>query len=153
MGYRVKVTECKINLRKKYFRDACDHLLNIGFLEDKEKMSGRRFDGTKDVDNWYAWVNMKELKECLLNGSLPEVFGCFGFDYAVDSSGNLVELYYDMKTGDEQHLLNCLREFFDEGDFIEWRGEEGETWRNHFANTYMYIQNPITVWSNVDVFK
>lgn len=153
MGYYVHITDCKVTIRRSNFQDACNHLLNIGFLNDNDKMKGCKYDGEKVVERYYAWVNMKNLRDCLVRGSLPEVFAEFGFGYFLDNSGNIVELSYDAKSGDEQHLLHCLREFFDEGDFIEWTGEENALWRNSFQNTYMYVQNPITVWSNVEVFK
>ena len=153
MGYDVHITNSSVRLSPKYFKMACDHLLSTSFLEQNKNMSGFYSENGEIVKRYYAWVNMDKLKIALENGDLPEVFSLFGFRLAKDEEGNIIHLYYQQKSGDEQHLLNCLREYFDEGDFIQFQGEDGEKWKYVFYNTWMYIHEPIEVWSVVDIFK
>ena len=153
MGYEVHITNSSVRLYAKYFKMACDHLLSTSFLEQNENMSGFCSENGEIVKRYYAWVNMDKLKIALENGDLPEVFSLFGFRLAKDEEGNIIHLYYQNKSGDEQYLLNCPREYFDEGDFIQFQGEDGKKWKYVFYKTWMYFYEPIEVWSVVDIFK
>ena len=153
MGYQVHITNSGVRLSSKYFKEACDYLLSTSFLEENDKMSGCSSENGKIVKRYYAWVDMDKLKIALENGDLPEVFSLFGFRLAKDEEGNIIHLYYQQKSGDEQHLFDCLREYFDEGDFIQFQGEDGKKWKYVFYNTWMYFYEPIEVWSVVDIFK
>ena len=153
MGYEVCITKSKVRLSKKYFKEACDYLLSTSFLEENDKMSGMRSKNGEIIERYYAWVDMDRFKNALEKGDLPEAFHWFGFDYLTDDDGNIVELLFDNKAGDEEHFLNCLREYFDEDDFIEFEGEDGRKWKYVFKNTWMYCYEPMEVWSVVDIFK
>lgn len=153
MGYHVEIVDSKIYLRSFYFKDACESLKKTGFLEQSDKMTGSRYENSKCVERFYAGVNMTDLTNCIEAGDLPGVFRCFRFDVKLDSSGDIVDIGYCGKSGDQEHFLACICQEFNEGDYIQWRGEDGEMWRYLFSNTWMYIQNPITVWSCVDVIK
>lgn len=152
MGYYVKITDCKININKVWFYDACRHLLNSDFLVNKDKMSGVSYDNGMETNRWYAWVDMKQLENCLRNNNLIGVFKCFNFSVE-ERQGNIVGLGYDQKSGDQEHLLYMLREYVDDEDFVEFQGENSEKWRYFFSNSYMYVQEPIIVWSATEIFK
>jgi hypothetical protein len=152
MGYHVKITDCKMNLKSLWFEDACRELLDKNFLENEDNMSGVAFNGDEITSKYYAWVDMKKLEDCIRSHNLIGVFQCFGFSVEVHQ-GNIIGLGYNQKSGDQERLLNELREYFDEGDFIEFEGEEGEKWRYSFSNTYMYVLEPIIVWSVTEIFK
>lgn len=153
MGYYVTIRDCNIRICASYFKDACQHLLDTGFLTDYKNMSGCRWENGKVVDSYYSWVNMQELKECLEKGDLPGVFMCFGFGLELASNGDIEYLQYDQKTGNQDHLLGQLAEFFDIDNYIEWEGEDKEIWRNCFSDCKMYYQNPVTVWSNHEIYS
>ena len=153
MGYKIRITNSKVRLSATYFKHACDHLLSTSFLEENDNMSGAKYQFGEVTTRYYAWVNMDRLKTALENGNLPEVFSLFGFTYMKDVDGNINSFIYDDKSGDEEHLLNCLREYFDEDDFIEFEGEDGRKWKYVFKNTWMYCYEPVEVWSVVDIFK
>lgn len=148
MGYYVRTEESNILIPKSSFESACQHLMSIGFLTNTEKMTGRRVENQKVISQWYAWVEMNHLQSCIEKGDLPGVFICFGFSLELDENGDLVSLDYDDKSGDEEHLLQSLCSYFQEGNYIEWRGEEGEHWRTTFSSGKMIFQNPETVWTN-----
>lgn len=153
MGYKIYITNSNVRLSASYFKDACNHLLSTSFLEENDNMSGATYSFGEVTTRYYAWVNMERLRTALENGNLPEVFSSFGFKIEQDNDGNIIKLFYNDIGGDEEHLLNCLREYFDEDNFVEFQGEDGKKWKYVFNNTWMYCYEPMEVWAVVDIFK
>lgn len=152
MGTYVSIEDCKINIRRQNFKSACDHLLSTSFLEENENMSGFSSEKGKITKRYYAWVDMTSLKNSLKQGDLAAVFKNFGFQVYIQD-GNIVELAYNQKTGDEEYLLYSLREYFDEGDYIQWTGEDGDSWRILFDDASMHIQRPSVTWNTFEIRK
>jgi hypothetical protein len=147
MGYYVHLAECRVMIPQSNFEPACTHLKNIGFLTDTDYMTGGRYSEGEKRDYWYSWVNMEELAKCIENNDLVGVFQCFSFETEIDRNGNLIDLYYSSKSGNEEHLLHCLAEFFRNGDYLQWRGEDEDSWRNSFNNGKMEILVPEIIWT------
>jgi hypothetical protein len=147
MGYYVQLTECQVMIPQSNFEAACTHLKNIGFLTDTDYMTGGSYSDGAKKDYWYSWVNMDELAKCIEDNDLVGVFQCFSFETEIDKNGNLIDLYYSSKTGNEEHLLHCLAEFFQNGDYLQWRGEDDEMWRDVFVNGKLQKYFPTIVWS------
>jgi hypothetical protein len=147
MGYYVDILDTDIYLPKTSFQAACEHLKNSGFLTDTDNMSGGRFSDEGYVDRWYSWVNMDELAKYVEKGDLLSVFCCFSFGPETDKEGNLIGLWYSDKTGDEEHLLRSLEQFFQNENYIEWKGDDGEMWRDVFRNGKLQKSYPTIVWS------
>lgn len=146
MGYYVELVDCQVFIPKTSFESACTHLKNIGFLTDTDYMNGGGWDGT-NREHWYSWVNMDELGVAIETNNLPEVFRCFGFVVILDDNGNIDNLAFNDKTGDEEHLLHSLASFFREGDYLQWRGEEGDIWKEMFENGKIVQYNASITWN------
>ena len=74
------------------------------------------------------------LGACALEGvspvqALAEVLGDNGFEVSDTAAGVRIEWYND-KSCNEGSVLVALAPFVAEGSFMEWRGEEGERWRD-----------------------
>ena len=74
------------------------------------------------------------LGACALEGvspvqALAEVLGDSGFEVSDTAAGVRIEWYND-KSCNEGSVLVALAPFVAEGSFMEWRGEEGERWRD-----------------------
>lgn len=144
MGYYIHITDCNIRIPKNQFANACMHLEQIGFLTDTEHMTGGCMSG-ESRKHWYAWVDMGELEHRIESGDLVGVLDLFGFETGLDKE-SLENLFFNSKSGNEEHLLRCLAPFFRDGDYIEWQGEEGERWRYVFENGKMDILHPTVIW-------
>jgi hypothetical protein len=143
MGYFVNIEESRVSIPKSRFVEACNHLNDTGFLYDTELMHGG-----SGHERWYAWVDMDKLWERLTAMDLPGVFDAFGFRCFYNEDGDICELAFDQKCGDELVLLNALAGFFSDGDFIEWKGEDGEVWRHEFREGRLKHMYAEIVWKD-----
>jgi hypothetical protein len=79
------------------------------------------------VEKWYSWTNTADLSSATEIGT---VLDQFGFEYDIGDDGSIINIYYPHnKSGQEDLLLNCISEFFSEGSYIDWSGEDGSLWR------------------------
>lgn len=62
-------------------------------------------------------------------GALAEALGNNGFDVSESDSGVRINWYND-KSCEEGSVLVALAPYVADGSFMEWRGEEGERWRD-----------------------
>lgn len=79
-------------------------------------------------------LDAMSLGACTLEGAPPvqalaEVLGNNGFDVSDTAAGVRINWYND-KSCNEGSVLVALAPFVAEGSFMEWRGEEGERWRD-----------------------
>lgn len=140
MGYFVNITDSCVSIPKDRFSEACKHLADSGFLD------GGRYHGVDGGNKWYAWVDMPELRVRVEQGDLPGVFDSFDFVCYYDEKGDICELSYDQKCGDEVLLLDTLAPFFADGNFIDWKGEDGDIWRYEFRGGKMNQMVAEIVW-------
>lgn len=59
------------------------------------------------------------------------------FQVSFDDDGNVTDLAYDNKSGQEELFLNAIAPLVKEGSYIGWQGEDGEMWVNVFKGGVM----------------
>jgi hypothetical protein len=96
---------------------------------------------------WFSWVDAEYHTKCK---TLDEVLKEFRFETMYDNDGNLINLHFDCKIGDEAILLTAIAPYFKDGSYIEWRGEEGETWKYIFTDGKILEQQGVIVWEDMD---
>lgn len=146
MCQHIELVDCNVFIPKTSFESACTHLKNIGFLNDTHHMSGCRYI-RDDYEYWYLGMDMKDLANAIETNDLPKVFECFGFVVILNANGDIYDLAYNNDVGDEEHLCRTLASFFREGDYMQWRMEDGDMWRDVFSDNKIDIYTPTTVWS------
>lgn len=154
MGYYVDIQSIKTNgaiIKAKNIQKAYEALceLNSNPAYDLLK-DGGVYGGENDVNKsdkrpegldyhparWFSWMssdyhkNLKDLKEILNELALNPVF---------DEKGNLVDISYSDKTGNEDIFFCALAPYIENDTEIVWRGEEGEMWKWHFKNGEMFV--------------
>lgn len=150
MGYFVELVDCNVFIPKTSFESACTHLKNVEFLTDFDHMNGGGWDyidNQKKREHWYSWVNMQELRTAIETNDLPKVFESFRFVVILNNNGDIYNLGFHGKIGDEEHLLHSLKSFFREGDYLQWRGEEGELWKVVFENGCINFYDANIIWT------
>lgn len=75
-----------------------------------------------------------------------EAFRNIGFDADTDITGDIIVYGFDGKSKNEEKIFEAIAPYVEPNSYIEWRGENGEMWRNVFENGRMITQNGEIVW-------
>lgn len=143
MGYYVHTTAVSFRIKKENLDAAFKAACELNWRNDL-KRGGRYGAGRPDPlpegpNEWvcFSWVDWNYHKTCK---DLAEVMSQFRFGVEFDSRGDIVDLSFDSKTGNEDELLEAIAPFVEPGSYIEWRGEEDDIWRNGFYDGNMTTQ-------------
>ncbi len=129
MGYYVTATSTDITIPESLFAKICKHLLESDFL-DPRNMSGGGHDSDGRTVAWFSGVDTDVLKKHLKNDDLIAVLMEFGFDVTLHpKTGDICDLIYDNKTGDEDTLFNYIAQVLPGTHTVTWSGEEGAIWQ------------------------
>ena len=90
---------------------------------------------------WFSWMDAYYPETC---PTLRAVLEQVGFDLYEDEDESLVISGYNSKSGQEDLFLWTIAPFAvavrSEFPFVDWRGEEGEQWRNVVYEQRLYNQ-------------
>lgn len=138
MGYYLNCTHTQLNIPASIFPDICQHLLTSGFL-NPDAMSGGRHGSNGKEEAWFAWVDMAELRSALEDDDLVSVLENFRFEVDTDPDGNIIDVCFNDKSGDEEHLFAHIAAVLPGTHRIDWSGEEGEVYRWLIKNKKLRI--------------
>lgn len=154
MGYYVSTMGVDFTIKKDNLNDAYNALCALN-TRDELKMGGiwtstpcpKPESSTSVANNpmknfsWMPW-NYDEL--C---NDTQSILNEIGFKTDIDNEGNLNILYFpESKSGAEDHFLEAIAPFVEDGSYIKWQGEEGEMWRSEFENGEMRTLYGKVVW-------
>lgn len=141
MGYYIQTEQVEMFIGKWFFTPACRLLEAKGFTEDHPAMTGGAYTAGSGerVKKWWAWVNMDLLRNAIVNNDLPEVLRLFRFSVEQDDEGNIVNIDFDCKMGNEEALFRIIAPYC-HGEIV-WRGEEGEEWIWEFCRGELLIRD------------
>lgn len=155
MGYFVNITNQNFFVAKENFNAAYEAMCALNDRDDL-KTGGSWGEGlnadsprpegmTYHPSKWFAWMSPDFPDHCK---DFLSVLTQMGFEYDLDSEGNLALVHYDNKTGAEGYFFEAIAPFIQDGSFIEWRGEDGGEFRWLFTNgTCSEQTNVMKVWS------
>ena len=101
---------------------------------DELKNGGQSKAGVT-VEKWFSWMNDFDYDK---DFTTVELLERLGFDVTVDEDGDITNVFYDSKLGQEELFLATLAPFIEDGSIIEWKGEEDERWRWVFEGGEMF---------------
>lgn len=123
MGYYVKITNCEGMIKKDekpyIFKQWCD----LNKPENDNLKFGGSYSGGKKSESWYSWMDSDYDKTCTC---MEEILGMLGFDFSTDKDGNIFDLTYDSKTGQEALFFEKAAPYISQPLFISWVGEDDE---------------------------
>lgn len=135
MGTYTRIADQNFFLPRDKFEEAYKAVCELNNRNDL-KTGGRhpKLEGYEDnvprPDYWFAWVDWNYHETCK---NLIEVLKEFGFETTQNENGDIIQLDYDSKIGNEFELFKVLAPFIKEASFISWVAEEyGYTW--YFEN-------------------
>lgn len=147
MGYYVNITATDIKIPESLYPKICKHLLTSDFLTKASNMSGGCYGAEGKKKAWFSWVDMTDLEKHLKNDDLPAVLEEFGFGVMFKpDTGDIVDLSYDNKTGDEQILFKYIAQVLPGKHTITWSGEEGSLWQWQISDFQFRIVDGVVLF-------
>ena len=147
MGYYVYTTDSNFFLDKKHFQSVYEKMCKLNDFDELKR--GGMFGSNNDPvpgekynrNSWFSWMphdypeTMPDMQTILME---------LGFDLVFDTDGNLTDLSYSNKVGNEDYFLNCFAGFVNDGSYIQFRGEESEdVYRYYFSKGKMIMQRAL----------
>lgn len=144
MGYYVRTIEQDIFLPKVHFdavyKEMCklndhDELkrgggwggIDSSITSQSPRPEGMNYHPAK----WFSWMDANYPETCL---SMEEVLTSLGFELRFDDEGNLIAMFYDNKTGQEELFIETMAPFMKDGSYIHWAGEDDYYWETRFES-------------------
>lgn len=144
MGYYVTLTGADFRIPELKWTPAFESCVALNKRDDLKTGGSWGPDG--QTEKWFAWMPkdypadaVQAWKDGDVSHPLVFVFKQLGFEVAV-LEGYLHLEQYDNKTGAEDYFLEAVAPFVTPGSWIEWRGEDGEVWRQEFDGQYMKVK-------------
>jgi hypothetical protein len=128
MGYNVNLIGSNFIIPKDRLEDAFEAMKALNQRDDLKGGGayGALPDGTYGtIEKFFSWMPAdydKTLK------SAREILEALGFTVE-DFNGGLAITEYDDKAGDENHFIEAIAPFVEDGSYLEWEGEDGAHWR------------------------
>lgn len=128
MGYYTSIIDCNFFLDKIHFNDVYQKMCELNDYHDLKR--GGSFGSNQDADpnerypkdKWFSWMDYNYPETCK---DIFDILDQIGLEYTVED-GNIVNLSYYNKTGNEDYFLNCFAGFVPDGNFITFKGEEDD---------------------------
>jgi len=153
MGYYVNTAETKIFLDKKHFNSVYERMCELNDHDDLKR--GGRHPKTEEYTTrynpnvWFSWMDYNYPETC---SDMFAILTALGFEYRLDIDGNLVDLIYSDKIGNEDYFLTCFSGYIEPGSYITYQGEDGTYWRYVFTDKDMVYQNGYVEVNFVDEY-
>ena len=145
MGYCIEIgsVEFKITKKKDKNKKIVDKLKKY-FLEQVDTVGG---GGNSNGERWYAWVEMKDIKEAKTIGDFMEAFA---YEPQYDTeTGDIVDLFFNgEKLGDDEFFFKTIAPYIEDGSYIEYIGEDNAFWKYVFKKGIMYVKNGTVVYED-----
>ena len=149
MGYYVNITESNITIPQNNYEKAVQVFKSLMAVADIEGQGGRWGPGGQ-VAAWYSWVDTNKAMEHLNNPDTEKGLLLFltEWGYVFEDTDDGLSLSYKErdKWGDDEHLISCWSSLVNDGDYIRFRGEEGEHFGFGFRRGVMYQETGEVVW-------
>lgn len=144
MGYYVNTEEVDIFVDKKHFdaiyKKMCElndfHELKRGgsFGGNNDNVEGERYPR----DKWFSWMEYNYPETC---NNMFDILQQLGFEWELDEDGNLIDLSYYSKVGNEEYFLQCFAGYTRDGDYLSFKGEESD---DYFR--FVFFEDEMSRW-------
>lgn len=149
MGYYVQTIDSNILIKKEDFVSIYNKMCELNDHDELKRGGGGSLDesykGKYNPTKWFSWMDFNYPETC---PDLQHILMQIGFEISYDSDGNIVDLSYDNKTGNEEYFLACFAGFVPDGSYIEFLGEEtNDYYRFYYVNNKCLFQRADTTIS------
>ena len=138
MGYYVNITNSDFRIRSENKAAAYEAVCRINAPEYDHLKRGGSWGGDGKSESWYSWMPADYPEQ---TETLEDVLQLLGFEFRIEDNGDITDLAYDSKIGNEEIFLLAMSPYVENGSFIRWRGEDGLPWAHKFHDGTMTIHN------------
>jgi hypothetical protein len=156
MGYYTRITETNMFISKDDFEYCYEAMCKLndrddlknggswgggdGISADKPRPKGMTYHPAK----WFSWLDANYPEKCK---TMQDILFELGFeDIKLDEDGNLIDLWYDNKTGDEALFLQIISPYVKAGSYVNWIGEDGTRYQFFFNGKEMIMKAGVISW-------
>jgi hypothetical protein len=134
MGYYINIDESNVVLTEENQSQILQRWKDLNSPSNNHLKRGGSWSEGKQVATWYSWLDQnydKTVEDC------AEMLEMLGFDFETQDNGDIHVTGYDRKTGQEDLFFKAISDLIPAGQYIHWRGEDGETYSWVFAQNKM----------------
>lgn len=146
MGYNISTDDVNLRIPAEHLDAAYTAMCELN--QHNELKSGGRYPRVEDIDgpHYSVWFSRMHWNYDEICKTAADILHELGFELEVEEDGSIVFLYYNSKMGSENHFLNAIAPYVNDGGYIEWRGEDGAMWRHFFKDGKMVEQTAVITW-------
>jgi hypothetical protein len=138
MGYYVNITNSDFHIAADRKADAYEAVCRINAPEYDHLKRGGSWGPDGKTAVWYSWMPADYPAE---TEKLEDVLDLLGFAYVITGDGDITDLQYDNKTGNEAIFFLAMAPYVQEGSTVTWVGEDHHAWIWEFADGTLYLRN------------
>lgn len=139
MGYYVRLEYSTVKIPKANKDAVLARWKELNDPKYNKHKNGGSWTGGKQTSWNYSWMDTDYDKTC---NTIEEILEMMGFGYHTHENGDVSVTSYDNKTGQEDIFFGHIADLIPDGQYIDWVGEEEESWRWIFSNGKMVNQEP-----------
>lgn len=134
MGYYVEIKHSDVVLPTEIQDEVLTRWKKLNGPQYNHVKRGGSWSGGKQTDYWYSWMAPDYDKTVQ---SVAEVLDMMGFEFQQNEKGDILVKGYDNKTGQEDFFFEQIGDLIEEGQMIQWSGEDGASWAWYFDGAHM----------------
>jgi len=150
MGYYVKISKSSLTIaastKPSIYKVWCD-LNDLKY--NAQKRGGSWSSGGQASWN-YSWMDEDYPSSCQ---TMEEILDMLGFEFTVTEKGDIKDLKYENKTGQEQIFFKALAPYITRPALINWRGEDGARYSWIFGDGKFFECDPEQAQAKLKEFK
>jgi hypothetical protein len=154
MGYYTRITESDIFISKDDFEYCYEAMCKLndrddlksggswgaGISADQPRPEGLSYHPGK----WFSWMDADYPDKCK---TMEDVLYNLGFEnIKYDENGNLIDIWYDNKTGAEDVFLQAIAPYVKAGSYLNWQGEDGTNYQYFFNGKEIVEKAGVITW-------
>jgi hypothetical protein len=146
MGYYTTLIDSNLLVKKEDFQSIYEKMCELNNYDELKRGGGfgqleEQGESKWNPNKWFSWMpyNYPELYF-----TMQEVLEQVGFELSFNEDGDLINIAYYNKTGNEDYFLSCFAGYVKDGTFIEFKGEEDtDYYRYVFKDGKMILEEGI----------
>lgn len=137
MGYCIEMTESKFTIKKENFENALKSLKAVFVPENMncyDYINGKKY-------HHFSWVNTRTVLESI---NIVEALEEIRYAPQFDQDSNICNVeFIGEKYGDEQIFFDALVPYVENGSYLCFKGEDGDTWRWIFNDGSVQLEENV----------
>jgi hypothetical protein len=128
MGYYIEMTKSKFVIKKENFEEALAKLKDV-FVVDNMTVCDHVYG---KVIPHFRWVHTDQVLE---SDTLEDALEAIRYVPEYDANGDICNVQFTgQKYGDDAIFLNAISSCVENGSYLCFEGEDGDTWKYYFID-------------------